>query len=143
MNENRRIELFYLATGWSVWAERGPYRETKFVREVRLQSHKLYRLVTHRDVRPSYSELLGLKTPSKQLRKRRGKAHARAEIQYRKLLGCVAQSVKAAIEHEIKRPLTKAEVRKHMALVQERIDRVTKVLKEKYPIESDTGEALR
>ncbi|HWF03148.1 MAG TPA: hypothetical protein VHA06_05640 [Candidatus Angelobacter sp.] len=121
---------------WELWAEVGPYKQSpKLIREVRIQAHKLTRMLDNQELGMSAAEVPGHKA-SKNVLKKRGKLHRLAEKQYKKLLATVEASARAGAEKDADRSLTRAELKKIMDKFRARMTLVVNLMKEKYPIES-------
>lgn len=131
---SRPAELLYASIAFGLWSEVGPYKSLTKIREVRIQSEKLFRILSRsNDVWPSFDETLG-ERPSRQLLKRRGKVILRAERQYKKLLSCVGNTVQENAEQEVGRRLTNAELRETVTKFEARMALVALSIRQKYPI---------
>lgn len=136
MTRDRRFELIYFALAWELWAEGGPYKdEPKIVREIRIQAAKLLKMLDNADMGISYEEMLGRRT-SLSVRKKRGKLHVRTERQYRQVLECVDNALRAAGEQKFGRALTRKELQANHEAFRSSVMKVIALMKEKYPIES-------
>jgi hypothetical protein len=134
MRRDRWHELNYSAAAYLLWVEVGRYKATPIVREVYIQATKLVRMLHNADLGLTEGELKG-EGVSKSLRKRRGKLAIRVDRQYVRLLKAAEEAMQRAAEKDIGRRLTKAELKQHAAKFRVKISGVSKLMKEKYPIE--------